>query len=360
MRSLAALLLLLVACNKDPKPTQAYLDAMKEADAAFRARDAAAQVAALEIAAASCVPNDCAYTKFSLANALRDAARTDDAIAAYQRVAAEHPKSEEAPKALVSAAKLCEPRETPEMRAFLYQAIKLDSDNVAGARAVDLLLRRAEERGIPEEARTEASRQSCGASPECASPRGMLAAREEMTLLLAALSVKKELTSLILYRRADLHDALGDPEAALADEKRIIALGKKYPQYDDACWRAAQRHIKKNEPAEAKKILEGLLETRHNTWLMGSTQSQYLDDSMLLVGDLCAQLGDLAGAKTNYENIFKYFKQSILHDDALWKLANLEGLPKPERCTALQRLQTEQSDSRFFKKSQELSSQLCQ
>jgi tetratricopeptide (TPR) repeat protein len=354
-----AALLLLMSCNKEPKPTQEYLNAMKEADAAFRSRDADAQVKALEMASASCVPKDCAYTKFSLANALRDAERPEEAISAYKKVAKEYPKSEEAPKALVTAAKLCEAKETPDMRDLLYEAIKLDSTNVAGSRAVDLLLQRAKERGIPEEARTEASRKICGESPACAAPTGLLAAKEEMTLLLAAVSYKEELTSMILYRRADIYDELGDPEAALADEKKIIKLGKKYPQYDDASWRAAQRHIKKNELTEAKKILEVLLETRHNTWLMGSTQSQYLDDSMLLIGDLCLQLGDLTGAKTNYENIFKYFKQSILQDDALWKLANLEGLPMPERCTALKRLQTEQVDSRFFKKSQELSAQLC-
>jgi TolA-binding protein len=357
----AALLLVSVACKKDPKPTQEYINAMAEADAAFRNDDANAQVTALEKASASCIPKDCSFAKFNLADALVDAKRPDEAIILYKQIAKDYPKSEEAPKALVEAAKLSEEKDPTQTRPLLLEAIKLDPANVAAPRAVDILLRRAKEKGLAEDTRTPESRKACGESPECASPKGALAAKEEISLLLAFVDPKAELVSLLLFRLADMDDELGDPDAALADEKKIIALGPSYPQYDDACWRAAQRYIKKNQPAEAKKILEAFLETRHNTWLMGSEQSQYLDDSMMLVGDLSLQLGDLKGAKKNYEDIFKYFKQSILRDDALWKIANLEGIEKTERCAAIQRLQKEFSDSRYIKKSQELKSTLqCQ
>lgn len=348
----------MVACKKQPKPTQEYKDAIKAANEAYQKKDIQAELAALEKASATCIPRDCPETRYDYGDALVRAGQPEKATEVFLQLTKDYPNAEHSARAFVDLSKLAASKGDGSDRAYLLQAVKADPDSAAADRAVDILLRRARKQGVPEEARTAASKKLCGEAPECQAPTGALAAREEIDLLLATLDPKKEMTTYLLYQRAALNDELGREDEALLDDKKIVEAGKTYPQYDDACWRLAQRYLKKNQLQEAKAVLESFWETRHNSWAMGSLNSGYHDNSMLLLGEINEKLGQPKEAAKCYNEILKVFKQSILRDDALYHLMKLEALSKEERCDAIKKLQTEQQDSRYLKDSQALQKEL--
>lgn len=349
---------LLAACARDPKPTPDYLAARARADQAERARDRAAHEQALAEASSQCPPKECPLIARRYVEALAANGKTAEAIQAAEALATRYPTSPEAPLALVEAAKLSDASGEGRGRELLYRAARLDPDSAGARRAIERLVARARVQGIPAERRTPASRAACGDAPDCQDPRGDLAALEELALILSGISKESELRTYTLLLRATLFGELGREDEALRDELAILKAGPSYPQFDNASMRAAKRYLARQQPEEAEAILRALLKTRRESWAIGSYHSEFLDDATLLYGDIARDRGDAPEARARYLDVIQHYDDSILRDDAFYRVATLAQLPSSQRCEALDGLLRDQPTSRFIDKANTLRQEL--
>jgi predicted Zn-dependent protease len=347
----------LAAC-RPPRPSEEYKTAFATANQAQRERDLSKEETALATTAAACLPEDCPMIWLRYARVLAQAGKTSEALARIEQLAKDYPKSPEAPIALVDAAKLSDSTGANQGRDFLYRATRLDPASTGARRAIERLLARARAQGIPLEARTKASRAACGESPDCADPRGALAAREEAALLLATFSKSSELRYYTLDQVSRIEEELARPEKAIAIDEAIVKGGPGFGQYDDASYRLATRYLAAKEPAKAEARLKVLIDTRRESWGLGSYHSSYLDDATLLYGDIARDRGDAETARDRYRDLLKHFDDSILRDDALYHIATLETLAVQERCDALDELLQTQPESRFVDEAKALQQRL--
>ncbi len=105
-------------------------------------------------------------------------------------------------------------------------------------------------------------------------------------------------------------------------------LSKKKPHgplTHNASFRTAELYRRLGKPLKALIFYAKILETKKDTWIVGTFTSEFADDAQLEMGILrLDDMNDPAKAIEEFRRLVKNFKTSILRDDALWWIAIAE------------------------------------
>jgi hypothetical protein len=120
---------------------------------------------------------------------------------------------------------------------------------------------------------------------------------------------------------------------------------------DDSRWRAAQLSIQLDDHNGAITRLRGLLATREVALGPGSYFSIWLDDGLLLLGQLLRdKANDLNGAIAAFTQLPIDYPASILRDDALYQLALTQRMSNATKdsCASVKRMNKQFADSKWI------------
>lgn len=275
----------------------------------------------------------CSEAQLGQAEALEAAARQDEALAVYQRLAA-HPASDTvAATALlrIGRIELGRGHEVPAWRAW-WRCVTDFPDEPSAGDALRALVNDGRGRD----------------------------ARALVTQLGAVLTAvaHSQVADNLLWSLADLSEhELARPETARALYDR---LPRDYPGSglrDDARWHAARISRAMGDPRGAVKRLRELLATREVALGAGSYFSIWLDDAQLELGKILRDdLGERAAAAAVFRELAQDYPASTLIDDATWELAStlFDAGDRKGTCRALAELATKHPDSRHAEKAREL------
>lgn len=139
------------------------------------------------------------------------------------------------------------------------------------------------------------------------------------------------------FKRADIADnllwTLGEiyeidfkaPDHAVEIFEKLSSKKPHGPLTYDACIRAARLYRKLGKPLKALVFYAKILETKKDTWIVGTFASEFADDAQLEIGILrLDDMNDPAKAINEFRRLVEDFTTSILRDDALWWIAIAE------------------------------------
>lgn len=316
LRLLPALALLL-ACNSPRLPAAYRLGARLEREG----RDAEA-LAEYREAAAGCAEDTaaCRQCRVRVAETLARLGRHGEASESYLALRRWTRDPAAAARAQERAAGLLEsPLREPHRALALYRATML---------------------GFPAEVAAEdALRRLCDLVPRL-SAEGDAKLVRVLTELYDHLQ-RSPLADNILFAAAHVYERRGDPGQALRLLDRLWRGYEGSSLWDDSLWRAGQILEEQARWSEAVERYRRLVATRKRAFLLGSYNSEHLDDAQLRIGVIRLEhLGDTAGAIAALRSLRDELRDSILRDDAQWWIAKArfhEG--KSQRaCAALRRL----------------------
>jgi tetratricopeptide (TPR) repeat protein len=156
---------------------------------------------------------------------------------------------------------------------------------------------------------------------------------------------KLDLGDNLLFARAQLVDQTStDWRAAVALYDQVAATYPRSGLWDDSLWRAAQLLREHGDPEGAIRRLDQIIDARKDALITGSYNSLYVDDAMLLKGQIALDdLHDAKRAREAFHTLVDGYKESVLRDDALAELARaaLSTGDHAGACAALDRILNE-------------------
>jgi tetratricopeptide (TPR) repeat protein len=268
----------------------------------------------------------CGMAALGRARLLERMGRTDDAIAAYEAIPQLEPHGRTPARGLYRAAELAARRgDLARVERDAWRAIQEYPNTVAAEDAVRLLAVRLREAGR---------------------------ARELVARFAAAAERLKgtDVADNLLLAEGDLlEQELGDPAGAI---RVWDDLQRRYPRgslADDAMWRGGQAARRLGDFQGAIRRLRVITNQRRIAWFTGSYISEWLDDSLLLIGRTYRDdLKDPKHALHAFADLRDNFKTSVLRDDAQLEIArtHVGTGDRARACAALQRLQREFPESK--------------
>lgn len=281
--------------------------------------------------------DDCGVAWTRQAELLERMERRDEALAAWEQVAARAGDGGHAARGLARAAELADSMGQHERALMLaWRCIDEHPDEVGADDALAVVLRLDRHDDDPP----------------------ALAALRDRLDVLALRDAHLDLGDNLLYAAAQLSARLGDRDGAV---QRYDALAARYPRSglrDDALWQAAALLRDAHRPDDALTRLRAILATRRTAWIVGSYNSVYLDDAQLLVGRiLLDELHQPRQAADAFTKLADDYRDSLLRDDALLELARARlALDDHDgACAALSRLLHQFPDGNQARKAAERS-----
>jgi TolA-binding protein len=235
-----------------------------------------------------------AYILFRIGLALRRLGRTGEARSVLRNLAAERAGAMQAPRALYVAARIRE-RELGdpagaeiELEETIRRFPKSDAAQRALRRLADLRARRDPADAVERLRRFYRRYRHGPLGPQAA----YLAAR------------------LCEERLASAPDAI----------RLYELLARRYPKsglYDDALWRAAALHRRHGRPGRAIRLYRRIVETRRESWALGSYNSIYLDRAALEIPRIeLEDLRDPRRAARGFRELALGYPHSLLRAEA--------------------------------------------
>lgn len=252
----------------------------------------------LALLAGAGAPPESAY---DAAVALRRKAAFAEAAAAFERVAAEHPSSQWAPRALSAAGSL-----------YQWQL----ADPARAAAAYDRVLRAPGEVPGVEAAlfgRLAIERDRGGAGAELALVHALYEAHE-----------KDALAPVLLMRASALLAEAGEATKALEALDRLIAAYPKSTWRDDALIRQAVLHRRIGDGEKALAAYRAIISSRRRSLIVGDYDSPFLDDAYFGVAETLEKvMSRPRDAEKAYVELADEVPVSRLVDDALHRASRL-------------------------------------
>ncbi len=128
------------------------------------------------------------------------------------------------------------------------------------------------------------------------------------------------------------------------------------PRRDEALYTAARWSREDGKTREAIGFLHQLLQTRESSLFFGDYNSQWLDDSQLLLGDLHLERNDPKAALKAWSDLPVKYPQSRLRDRAWLRLMDLHTAQKrpKQACAAARELMRKMPRSRYAPQAKKL------
>ena len=139
------------------------------------------------------------------------------------------------------------------------------------------------------------------------------------------------------FRRADIADNLlwnlgeiyekdfNAPDHAVEIFAKLAKIKPHGPLTYDASMRTARLYRRLGKPLKALLFYAKILETKKDTWIVGTFTSEFADDAQLEIGILrLDDMKDPVKAIEEFRRLVDDFQTSILRDDALWWIAIAE------------------------------------
>jgi tetratricopeptide (TPR) repeat protein len=277
----------------------------------------------------------CSEAQLGQAEVLEAAQRTGEALAVYQRLAAEPASERVAATAQLRIGRLELARDRPvEAWRALWKCITDWPDEPSATDALRLLVADGRDRD----------------------PRALTT---QLGLVLTAVA-QSQVADNLVWSLADLGEhELAQPKAARALYDR---LPRDYPQSglrDDARWHAARISRAMGDPRGAATRLRALLATREVALGAGSYFSIWLDDAQLELGRVLRDdLHELPAAIAVFGRLDDDYPASTLIDDATWELArtHFEAGDAAATCRTIAELTKKFPDSRHVTEAIQLGS----
>jgi tetratricopeptide (TPR) repeat protein len=234
--------------------------------------------------------------EYDAANDSRRRGKKKEAAERFEALAADHPTSRLASRALASA-------------GAIQQWDLGDIDKAVSL--YDRVLKGPDDRpGI-----MPALIQRLGIERDRAGPRAELAFAEKLDRARPNASYAPWL---LLHAASILADDLADPKRALAPLERIRKSFAKSTRADEALMKEAELLRRLGRPREALRLYRAIIDTESSSLVVGDYNSTKLDDAYYQTGETCRRdLKDGERALEAYEALVEHLPLSRLVDDAL-------------------------------------------
>ncbi|MEL6179795.1 MAG: tetratricopeptide repeat protein [Myxococcota bacterium] len=151
----------------------------------------------------------------------------------------------------------------------------------------------------------------------------------------------------LMYRYGQRLRALGAYAAAEAAYRRVIDVHAASGLVDDAQWELAELYQTQERFTDALLILRFITENRESSWIVGTYDSEYVDDARFQRGIIYLdRLNAHAKAEREFARFLDEFPESLLRDDARWniiqsRLARNDAQGARSGCNELTRIEPE-------------------
>ncbi|MBH25844.1 MAG: hypothetical protein CMH57_15665 [Myxococcales bacterium] len=151
----------------------------------------------------------------------------------------------------------------------------------------------------------------------------------------------------LMYRYGQRLRALGSEDGAEKAFRRVIDDHPTSGLVDDAQWELADLYRAQQRFDDALLILRFITENREESWIVGSYDSEYVDDARFQRGIILLDaLNSHEEAEREFWRFLDEFPESILRDDARWniiqsRLAREDGDGARDGCAELTEVEPE-------------------
>ena len=161
-----------------------------------------------------------------------------------------------------------------------------------------------------------------------------------------------QIIAMVGLERADAYVALEDFQKASQQLEKIWPQVEQSVWWDDVAMAWGDALFLGNQFPQALDVLNLFLERRESSFLIGSYESVYFDDAMMMRGQVYEAMRQPADARKEYLNLIARAPESRLCDDAAYRAALL--LPLEKRSDALRQFMQDYPDSKWAHLAQEV------
>jgi len=158
--------------------------------------------------------------------------------------------------------------------------------------------------------------------------------------------------NLLFERAKNARDNVHDLDQAMVHFARIWADHRHEALADDAIWEIALIQVGVQNWEAAIHNLTILAESGETSWFIGTYNSQWVDDSMLALGEVYVHLGDYSKAYYWFDRFANEYDDSLRAPYALWLAAECRRLLRQDEqhFSVLKRLVRLYPESRWAKR----------